>query len=482
MVKEHLSFCVIDENSRQREELVSYLQTRFTDFSVFPFENDHIDIIQLIQDNMISFVCIAFSQENDTCLQLIKKIHSDFPQIVIISCIPANDREALLQCLHCGAHFSMNLPYTDDEIQCILTRAIEYQSLLQVSQVQHHHLRTSDGFCGIVGHSEKIVEVFSTIEKVSKHDQATVLVQGESGTGKELVAKAIHKLSSRRNQNFVPINCAAIPEDLLESELFGYVKGAFTGANQSKQGRLSYANGGTLFLDEIGDMKLSLQGKLLRVLQEGEYEPIGSVTSQSINVRVIAATNRDLQKAVQDGHFREDLFYRLHVIPLHVPPLRQRTEDIPLLVEKFVLLNKRSDNQGIQGFSSNALAALKQYSWPGNVRELENLVQRLSILNPGETITTSKLPQNFPRFVTCSGQEKEEDQCNIVIQDEGDFYSQISEFEDRLILQALVKANGNKQLAAKILKMKRTTLMEKIKRKQLNKYYRQQSEIVANVK
>jgi transcriptional regulator with PAS, ATPase and Fis domain len=376
----------------------------------------------------------------------------------------------------------MNLPYTDDEIQCILTRAIEYQSLLQVSQVQHHHLRTSDGFCGIVGHSEKIVEVFSTIEKVSKHDQATVLVQGESGTGKELVAKAIHKLSSRRNQNFVPINCAAIPEDLLESELFGYVKGAFTGANQSKQGRLSYANGGTLFLDEIGDMKLSLQGKLLRVLQEGEYEPIGSVTSQSINVRVIAATNRDLQKAVQDGHFREDLFYRLHVIPLHVPPLRQRTEDIPLLVEKFVLLNKRSDNQGIQGFSSNALAALKQYSWPGNVRELENLVQRLSILNPGETITTSKLPQNFPRFVTCSGQEKEEDQCNIVIQDEGDFYSQISEFEDRLILQALVKANGNKQLAAKILKMKRTTLMEKIKRKQLNKYYRQQSEIVANVK
>jgi len=468
MQKSSQNFLIIDQDSQQVELLISFLAPYFIESSIYCLNDQKTDLVQYIGNHNISFACLPFSQTDNNLLNLIEKLRSEHPETIIITSIPEGNRDILQQCLNAGAHFILNLPYKKDETQLILERAIHYQSLLQLSKPQQQNLRTSDGFCGIVGKSDSMLELFTVMEKISNHDQGTVLVQGESGTGKELVAKAIHRLSQRSKQNFVPVNCAAIPEDLLESELFGYVKGAFTGAVQSKQGRLSYAHEGTLFLDEIGDMKPGLQGKLLRVLQESEFEPIGAVKTQKVDVRIIAATNCNLQKAVQEGYFREDLYYRLHVVPIHIPPLRERTEDIPTLAEKFILINKRGDNKGIRGFTQDALSVLKQHTWPGNVRELENLIQRLSILNPGETITVAKLPPNFHALDPDSTKDPNDEDHSLTQQEDGDFYSQVSEFEDRLILQALIKANGNKKLAAEFLKIKRTTLLEKIKRKNLD--------------
>ncbi|MBE0598107.1 MAG: sigma-54-dependent Fis family transcriptional regulator [Desulfuromonadales bacterium] len=328
-------------------------------------------------------------------------------------------------------------------------------------------MRRSEGFHGIIGCSPPMMRLFTMLEQVAQDDASTVLIQGESGTGKELVARAIHALSQRGHRNLVPVNCAAIPDELLESELFGYVKGAFTGANQSKIGRIQYAEGGTLFLDEIGDMKPALQAKLLRVLQEREFEPVGGVKPVAVDLRVIAATHRDLEQAVEKGTFREDLYYRLNVVPVTIPPLRERREDIPLLAEKFIQAFNRGKKTPFLGFEGDAMDALSAYPWPGNIRELENLIQRLSIFNSGKQVNWSELPAKYqvppagtalefppPRLAETSWPE------NGI-----DFHHLVGEFEDRLIAQALAATSGNKKEAARLLNLKRTTLLEKIKKR-----------------
>lgn len=313
-------------------------------------------------------------------------------------------------------------------------------------------------------------QLFNFIEKLASEGNSSVLVLGDSGTGKELVARAIHAHGPRSRKNFVPVNCAAIPEDLLESELFGYVKGAFTGANQAKMGRLQYADGGTLFLDEIGDMKPSLQAKLLRVLQEKEFEPVGGVKPISVDVRIVAATHRDLDKSVAEGRFREDLYYRLNVIPLQIPPLRKRKDDIPLLIDRFVGIYNRQKKNPFKGFDNDALQALKQYAWPGNVRELENLVQRMSIFFAGQTASRDDLPEKYQsRDEGSQSQEAMPEQEPTLNLDESgvDFNMLVNRFENQLILQALNITGGNKREAAKLLNLKRTTLIEKLKRKNI---------------
>jgi transcriptional regulator with PAS, ATPase and Fis domain len=317
--------------------------------------------------------------------------------------------------------------------------------------------------------------LFDTIEKVAEENSGTVLIQGETGSGKELVARAVHALGPRKENNFVPINCGAIPDDLLESELFGYVKGAFTGANNNKIGRIQHAEGGTLFLDEIGEMKPALQVKLLRVLQERKFEPLGGVKSVSFNVRVIAATHRDLEKAVAEGKFREDLYYRLSVLPLHIPPLRERKEDIPLLLEKFIQVFNRERKNVFLGFVPRALTALHDYPWPGNVRELENLVQRMAILHGGSTATLQDLPEKYvtqrsypPPLESAHAEPAEPCQLpGIYHLKKGlnvDFNSLIEGYEKHLILESLKVTGGNKKEAALLLSLKRTTLLEKIKK------------------
>jgi transcriptional regulator with GAF, ATPase, and Fis domain len=345
-----------------------------------------------------------------------------------------------------------------------------------------------DAFYGIIGRSESMRRLFKLIGKLAEDDLSTVLVQGESGTGKELVAKAIHAHSPRAANHFVPVNCAAIPDDLLESELFGYTKGAFTGAASAKIGRIEYANGGSLFLDEIGDMKPVLQAKLLRVLQEREFEPVGGLKPIPVDVRVIAATHCNLEQMVSEGRFREDLYYRLSVVPVAIPPLRDRTEDIPLLIEHFIYSIGKTKKNPLMGFNQAAMATLAQCPWRGNVRELENLVQHMTILHGGSHVGYHELPEKYrvgapppeqPAAPTLNEEPLSASEQALLTApavtvggdlwpDSGiDFNALVNDFETQLIVQALKLTLGNKKEAARLLNLKRTTLLEKIKKKDL---------------
>jgi DNA-binding NtrC family response regulator len=319
-----------------------------------------------------------------------------------------------------------------------------------------------------VGQSASVVKVFELIERVANTD-STVLILGESGTGKELVARALHEQSDRKSKAFVPVNCGAIPSELLESELFGHVKGAFTGAHSSRMGRFSLAHQGTLFLDEIGTMPASLQVKILRALQEREFEPVGSTKSLKSDCRVIAATNNDLEKEVSCGNFREDLFYRLNVIPISLPALRDRREDIPLLVRHFIDQLNSKKSYSIDGVSKEAMEALVRYPWPGNVRELENICQRLCILKGAGLIEFSDLP---PKILESRSSLSTRSPWGAWMAQgfpEGgvNFDRLVEDFENELILKALESTRWNKNRAAQLLNMNRTTLVEKIKKRNL---------------
>jgi transcriptional regulator with GAF, ATPase, and Fis domain len=304
--------------------------------------------------------------------------------------------------------------------------------------------------------------IHALVQRIAVTD-ATVLITGESGTGKEVVARILHNLSPRADRPFVPINCAAIPHDLLESELFGHARGAFTGAHTARAGMFQLADGGTVFLDEIGEIPLTLQPKLLRVLQNGEVRPVGADRSVAVNVRVIAATNKDLSQELKAGTFREDLFYRLQVIPIHLPPLRSRRSDIPLLISHF--LEKSNSKYGMAAkISSEASVYLWEYDWPGNVRELENVVERLVVLCENGQVGLSDLPPNICGFVS----EKKIPQPTLVNK-ELDFRLALRQFEQRLIDEAMRLADGNKALAARMLKLKRTTLVAKLRSRSTRK-------------
>jgi transcriptional regulator with PAS, ATPase and Fis domain len=344
------------------------------------------------------------------------------------------------------------------------------------------------GFSGIIGRSESMQRLFKLIGKLAEDDLSTVLIQGESGTGKELVAKAIHTNSPRAHHNFVPVNCAAIPDDLLESELFGYTKGAFTGATAAKIGRIEYANGGSLFLDEIGDMKPVLQAKLLRVLQEREFEPVGGLKPIPVDVRIIAATHCNLEQMVAEGRFREDLYYRLNVIPVAIPPLRERAEDVPLLIDYFMQRIGQTKKSPLLGFDATALSALSQFPWRGNVRELENLIHHMTILFGGTQVGYHDLPEKYrsgplPSLPILQQEPVALDDVSrneqvmlfsstTIVQESWqesgiDFNALVNDFETQLIIQALKFSQGNKKEAARLLNLKRTTLLEKIKKKEL---------------
>lgn len=322
-----------------------------------------------------------------------------------------------------------------------------------------------DIFCGMIGRSQAMKDVFERIKKVALTD-STVLITGPSGTGKELVANAIHTLSGRVGKPQVSVNCGAIPTELLESELFGHIKGSFTGAISNRQGRFEKANGGTIFLDEIGDMPLLLQVKILRVLQNKTIEPVGSQEGQQVDCRVIAATHRDLEKSVVDGIFREDLYYRLNVIPVKIPALKHRKEDIPLLISYFVDRFVSADRSNQITFTDKALEMLLTYDWPGNVRELENIIERLVILRGGNEIKPEDLPAKIFRHNPLSTNT-----INHVFElpvDGVDLKKVLSDIEDSLILQALQVTAGNKNQASKLLSLNRTTLIEKMKKKSIN--------------
>ncbi len=313
----------------------------------------------------------------------------------------------------------------------------------------------------IVGQHPLIQRIHALIHKVSGTD-ATVLIQGESGTGKELVARAIHSQSRRSEKPFIPVNCGAIPAELLESEIFGHEKGAFTGAIGVHAGMFQLANGGTIFLDEVAEMSPALQVKLLRVLQDGEIRPVGADRTIKVDVRVIAATNKDLAAELEKGRFREDLYYRLQVIPLTLPPLRERRSDIPLLVEHFLAKHNRNRPTRPVRITEEAMVHLWEYDWPGNIRELENLLERLVILNEDGVISVESLPPGIRSFIS----EKKIPRPRLT--EEGlDLNAAVEEFENRLIEEALRRTKGNKQAAARLLGLKRTTLVAKLRRRRM---------------
>lgn len=313
----------------------------------------------------------------------------------------------------------------------------------------------------LIGKSPRMDIVRALIAKVAAND-STVLITGESGTGKELAARAIHNLSSRSDRPFVPVNCGAIPEELLESELFGHVRGAFTGAVNGRQGRFQLANGGTLFLDEIGEMSPKLQVKLLRVLQEHECEPVGSDHTVPVDVRVVTATHRDLRVATREGRFREDLFYRLNVLPLELPALRERDGDIPLLIRYFLHAQGRRRNKSILQIDDTAMSALRGYNWPGNVRELENLVERVVVLNDDGVIR----PGDLPDYILNNAVPQHQQTTELALPTEGvDLDGVLEKIENGFIERALERARGNKTMAAELLRLNRTTFIERLRKK-----------------
>jgi len=358
-----------------------------------------------------------------------------------------------------------NVILVKQHIEQIATWGTEAEMELRITELYGPE-ESGQQFGSLVGRSEAMRRSFELTGKLAGSD-ATVLITGESGTGKELMARTIHNLSSRAAQPFVPVNCAAIPEELLESELFGHVRGAFTGAVHARQGRFQLAHGGTLFLDEIGEMSPKLQVKLLRVLQEREFEPVGSDKAVRVDVRVVAATNRNLQREVKERRFREDLFYRLNVLPLSLPPLRERAGDIPILVAHFLRLHSQKKGRPVERIETEALARLEMYGWPGNVREVENLMERLVVLNEDGVVRCSDLPE----YICCDSSNGQEDSSllrALRLPAEGvDLNGLVQKIENGLILQALSRTRGNKTMAAELLRLNRTTLIERMRKKGL---------------
>ncbi len=395
-------------------------------------------------------------------LELVRQVHDINPDLPCIVITGFGSPENSVEALRAGAFWYLDKPFEQgnlDVVRRLVEQAIEHGRLKAENRILQSQLRSRYRFENIVGSSPSLRGVLDVVSKVADSD-ATVLITGESGTGKELIARGIHYHSRRADRMLVTVNCGAIPEELLESELFGHVRGAFTNAVSHREGRFSVAHGGTIFLDEIGDMSPNLQVKLLRVLQDRTFEPVGSSKTQTVDVRVIAATNQDLEQAIRERRFREDLYYRLNVIPIEVPSLRERREDIPLLAQYFLDVLNHEREKRVDGISEAAMEILCQHDWPGNVRELENLMERLTILRGEGEIQVGDLPAPLRR-----GAASAEPEAPRVSPGGIAFKEVVDRFETNLILQALEQTNWNKNRAAQLLGLNRTTLLEKIKKK-----------------
>jgi DNA-binding NtrC family response regulator len=385
-------------------------------------------------------------------LEELKKIENG-PIAIVLTAYGSIDRA--VQATKLGAFDFITKPFKNDELLLAIKNAMERRRLVEENRRLRKTFLERYSFQNIIGKSAAMQQIYDLIERVAPR-RSTILIQGESGTGKEMVAKAVHASSGRADAPFIAINCGNIPSELLESELFGHVRGAYTGATSTKRGLFEAANGGTLFLDEVSTISMEMQAKLLRVIQEREFRRLGGLESIKVDVRIIAATNTDLQTNVRQGTFREDLYYRLNVIAIKIPPLRERTEDIPLLSEHFI--KKYGDENGRNSFSlePSALKVLMDYDWPGNVRELENAIERAVALSPENSIQADLLPKS----ITAPSSQKP----GFLAHDGRSLKEKVGNFEKSLILDALDKTDWNQKKAAKMLSVNATTLSEKLKR------------------
>jgi two-component system, NtrC family, response regulator AtoC len=397
-------------------------------------------------------------------IEALSKLKVSSPKTSVLIMTAFGSSNNAIRAMELGAFDYITKPFELDKISHTVKRVIEYRDLTSEVQVLRDEISSLVQTERIVGNSPAMQEVYKTVGKVAKAD-ATVLITGESGTGKELVAEALHYNSNRRSGPIVKVSCAALPETLLEAELFGHEKGSFTGAMTQRRGRFEMADKGTIFLDEIGEMSLPMQTKLLRVLQERKIERVGSSLPIKVDIRIICATNKDLQRQVEQQKFRDDLFYRLNVINIHMPPLRDRKEDIPALVEHFLAKHRYSATAQPAAISEEALKRLMEYDWPGNVRELENVVERAVVLSRGQIITSRELP-----FGDHEGDGHEEEGGDEVSVEKSFFKKSVAQFEKDLIMKALRDATGNRSKAAEMLGIYRRLLYAKIKEYGLEGY------------
>ena len=447
---------IVDDDSGNREGLTLLL--RQEGYQITACDSGEIALQQL-EENTFAVVITDLLLPGISGLDILRRVKENTPQTPVILMTGHASTETAVEAMKEGAFDYLTKPVNVKKLKILLDKALEKSRLVAENLYLRQQLRGKYHFANMIGNSPSMQIIFKQMEKIIQTD-STVLILGESGTGKELVARAVHFNGARKEKPFIAINCGAIPSELLESELFGHVKGAFTGAGSDKAGRFEEAEGGTIFLDEIGTMPMQLQMKLLRVLQEKEVERVGSSRKIRLNVRIISATNADLAELVKSREFREDLYYRLNVIPVHLPPLRERREDIPLLVKHFLKKSCEGQNHRPCTLSGEAAAALLQYDWPGNVRELENVIERAVALVEEEVIELNDLPTQISQQPVGANVV-----CFPPFNENGvDLPALVAELECRMIQAALERAGGVKAKAAELLQLNRTTLVEKIRR------------------
>jgi two-component system NtrC family response regulator len=450
------SILVVDDDESLRR--VTQMQLEEAGYEVFTAADAALGL-QAMDEFAPSLVITDMKMPGMSGIELLRELRSRYPETTVILITAFGTVQTAVEAMKAGAYDYITKPIDYDELLLVLQRALERRSLMDEVQALRATLDEKYGFESIIGRAKPLLRVLNMASRVALTD-SVVLLCGETGTGKELLAKAIHHNSRRKDRAFVVINCGAIPKDLLESELFGHMKGSFTGAFAHKRGRVESAEGGTLFLDEIGELPLELQVKLLRLIQQGEIEKVGSTNTTRVDVRIIAATNRNLKAMVEDGTFREDLYYRLAVIPLELPPLRARAEDIPELAQYLFLRLKQKHGRPELRLPASLLPFFSGYYWPGNVRELENVIERLVVLTAGGEITLDDLPEYLRR------EKAAVDEFRLDLPAEG---LSLEGVEKELILRTLKKFSWNQTQSAQYLNISRRTLIYRMEKHGIRK-------------
>jgi len=451
---------VVDDEPGMRQ----FLKKLLTDngYEVVLAENGKI-ALEIMDKKIPDLALTDFKMPGMDGLQLLSKIKEKSPQVTVIMMTGYGTMENAIRAMRFGAYDYIAKPFEIEAILLVLDKALEKKRLEQENLLLRQELKKTYTFSDIISGNASMHKIFDLIKKVAP-TRSTVLIQGQTGTGKELVARAIYALSLRQAKRFVPVDCAALTESLLESELFGHVRGAFTGASQDKKGLFETADGGTIFLDEIGHISKQVQAKLLRVLQDGQIKRVGEALTKTVDVRLIAASNEDIEEAVKNGRFREDLFYRLNVVPLWIPLLMDRAEDIPMLVDHFILKYNRLESKQVEGMTKEALKILMDYSWPGNVRQLENIMHRAIVMATDKNIDLTDLPQ----VVRHSNTAEKRNNLSRTLDFKKAKSNALESFERRFFIEALMRSNGNVSQAAREIGFDRRNLHKKLKFYQIN--------------
>jgi DNA-binding NtrC family response regulator len=447
----NFNILIIDDEKSQRDILNGYLSKK--GYKVFTAESGSQGI-KIINENLVDIVLSDYKMPEKTGLEILAEVYQINPEISFVIITAYGTVENAVKAMHLGAYDYISKPINLDELDLLIARIIENKNLKSENELLKKQLYDRYKLSSFISQSSKMEEMLSVAVRVAD-SKATILITGENGTGKEVLAKSIHYISPRKDNSFIAVNIPALPETLLESELFGHEKGAFTGADKMKKGRFELADKGTIFLDEIGDIPLSIQVKLLRVLQEHQFERVGGTESINIDVRIIAATNHNLEKKIKDGSFREDLYYRLNIVGIHIPPLRERKEDIVPLIDYFIHKYSQENDRTDIEISKEAIDLLMKYNYPGNVRELENAIERAVVLARTNTLSTNDLP------LSVKGAKLEDLLPDV---NKGSLNEQVEALEKRLIYDALKESGGNQTKAGKLLGITERNLRYKLQK------------------